>query len=284
MALPHASETCKILVPVHRRLDDFETQVVSHNLTVLSKYDAVLFGPDSKAQILAETAKDLCARAGTHVTIECFDDQYFNDVFGYSWLLLNKTFYARFEDVSHVLICQPDAFVLSADLAPWLSSGFSYLGAPVFKGFGKPVIPPEFLGLLNGGFSLRNVADAQAALSQTVLVKKSTLTRTLRVLGILTVANFVLRALGKSILPVPEKSHEDAIWTGPIAKAVGAFSLADLDSAARFAFEAVPSYLYDKYENKLPFGCHAFAVYEPDFWAQHLPQWTHEHIISERNP
>ncbi len=279
MASQKNAETCKILVPVHRHLTDFETAVVGHNLSLLSNYPAVLFGPQSQVGTLAQTAEALQGITGTTIETECFDDHYFQDVYGYSWLMLKREFYERFDDVSHMLICQPDAFILSDDLQPWLASGYSYMGAPIFNGFDKPVTPLEFSGMLNGGLSLRNIADAQVALEKVALVKKSLWMRVLRTLGLLQAANFILRGFGRSIVVIPGNSHEDVIWTGPISDALDDFIIPDFETAAQFAFENMPRELFEINDRSLPFGCHAFAVYDPEFWYSHFPGWTHQYLL-----
>lgn len=290
MAMQRGSDSCKIAVPVHRRLTDFEIAVVGHNLALLSEYQGVLFGPESKRPLLESTAKELQKSTGSSILVECFGDAYFTDVFGYSWLLLKREFYDRFDDVSHVLICQPDAFILSADLKKWLASGYSYLGAPVFVGFDKPTMPLEFSNFLNGGLSLRNIADARSALNHVTLVQKSNWTRGFRALGLLQAINAILRSFGKSIVVIPKNPHEDVVWTGPIANALEAFSIPGLETAAQFSFENMPRELFRRNGQRLPFGCHAFGVYDPEFWREHFPDWTHEYlsnsctVVSESSP
>ncbi|WP_170420940.1 DUF5672 family protein [Ruegeria arenilitoris] len=282
MAKLSSSKTCKIVVPVYRRLTEFETAVAAHNLSLLSGFQAVLFGPQSNSQLLKSTAKELQEVTGSNITTECFDDQYFNSVYSYSWLLLHPEFFARFDDVSHILICQTDAIVLSKNLEQWLESEFSYLGAPIFKGFDKPVTPLEFTGMLNGGLSLRKVADAQLALQKIILLKKSWMTSMLKALGLIRAANLVVRTLGKSILIVPRNPHEDVVWTGPISDSLEDFKVPNCRVASQFAFETMSPYLYEKNGEKLPFGCHAFTVYDTEFWRRHLPSWTHAHLEQPR--
>lgn len=279
MATRSSSVICKILVPVHRQLTDFEIEVVGHNLERLSHYEAILFGPENIGKVLESTAEKLQQATGSTVTTELFGSRYFQDAFCYSCLLLKMEFYSRFDDASHVLICQPDAFIFSGNLEPWLASGYSFLGAPIFKGYEKPVLPLQFSGLLNGGLSLRNVADAKNALRDVFLVRESLWVRRIRALGLLEVANLLTNVFGKRILIIPGKPHEDVVWTGSISDAVKEFKTPKLEVASKFAFETMSSYLFEKNEKKLPFGCHAFAVYEPEFWRSHFPDWAQESLV-----
>ncbi|WP_120499335.1 DUF5672 family protein [Roseovarius sp. EL26] len=272
------TQTCKVLVPVYRPLSDFEAAIVRHNLSLLSDHQAALFGPSSKRDILVSTAETLIKDTGANITVECFDDHYFKDVYGYSQLLLAHEFFERFKDVTHVLICQTDALILSGNLQQWLETDYSYIGAPIFKGFAKPVMPPKFTNMLNGGLSLRNVGDAQRALKKVSFLKKSKWSRVFKKLGLLLISNMVLRLIGrKSFVIINENVHEDVIWTGQIRACVPGFTTPGLDTALRFAFEVLPRYLYEKNGRELPFGCHAFEAHDPDFWHEHFPKWTLEY-------
>ena len=44
------------------------------------------------------------------------------------------------------------------------------------------------------------------------------------------------------------------------------FRVASGMEGMKFGFEKEPSLLYSKNNNQLPFGCHAWEKYEPDFW------------------
>lgn len=276
------AKSCKIVVPIHRSLTDFETATVKHNLSVLSDYEAVLVGPLSKAEVLHITGRETQENPAHKVTTELFDDSYFEDVLTYSHLLLSHEFYARFEDVSHILICQPDAFVFEDTLRSWLNLDYAFIGSPVFKGFDKPSHPLEFTGMLNGGLSLRNVLDAKSALGRVLQVRKSRFTRVARVLGLMAVANFITRMFGKPIVVSPKDAHEDVVWTGPISEALSEFKTPSLEVATRFAFETAPAEMYELNGQNLPFGCHAFGVYDPVFWKAHFPEWAQEYL-SERS-
>lgn len=49
-----------------------------------------------------------------------------------------------------------------------------------------------------------------------------------------------------------------------------AFKIAPLEVALRFAFECVPRYCFEKNNFTLPFGCHAWAKYDREFWEPYL--------------
>ena len=42
--------------------------------------------------------------------------------------------------------------------------------------------------------------------------------------------------------------------------------------ALRFSFEVNPKSLYKMNNDKLPFGCHGWRKYDPDFWKQFIKE------------
>ena len=44
------------------------------------------------------------------------------------------------------------------------------------------------------------------------------------------------------------------------------FKVPSAQEAVAFAFEAHPDYLYQLNQQRLPFGCHAWQRYQPQFW------------------
>jgi len=43
-----------------------------------------------------------------------------------------------------------------------------------------------------------------------------------------------------------------------------------MPEALGFAFENVPEELYKLNNDQLPFGCHAYEKYSPEFWAKFI--------------
>jgi hypothetical protein len=48
------------------------------------------------------------------------------------------------------------------------------------------------------------------------------------------------------------------------------FKIAPVDEALSFAFECVPRYCFELTGQQLPFGCHAWHVYDREFWEEYL--------------
>jgi hypothetical protein len=60
--------------------------------------------------------------------------------------------------------------------------------------------------------------------------------------------------------------YEDRYWCDYITSLFTDFTIAPIETAIKFSFEAQPSLLYQMNSNVLPFGCHAWEKYEPEFW------------------
>lgn len=181
---------------------------------------------------------------------ERFDEGFFTSKHAYSALLRGAEFYARFADFENLLIHQLDCYVFEDRLLEWCGAGFDYVGAP-WLDFGwlalsqrwwsrLPGLPQLLRRVGNGGFSLRRVERFERA------------ARRLRWLA--------------SRLDV----HEDLFWSNVVPALVPGFRVAPEREALRFAFEARPRECFDRSGGRLPFGCHGFAVHEPNFWRMHL--------------
>lgn len=271
--------TCRIVVPVYRPLSEAEHGIVAHNLSNLRSFEPVLVGGHGQLHLLNEIAVSLERSCGAKVSVETFDDQFFLDVSGYNCLLKDVRFFERFSDVSHILICQHDAIVLGGDLGVWMDSEFAFLGAPMFVGYDRPTQPLRFLPTLNGGFSLRNIADTLAVVRNAWIVERGLLARIAQKLGLIGLINRLLGLFGGlRVVVVPAGLNEDVFWTRDIPAVFLSFRVPDPEVAARFAFEACPAELFERIGKKLPFGCHAFERYDPGFWLSHLPPDVVPHV------
>jgi hypothetical protein len=207
-----------------------------------------------------------------------FPDRYFRNIDSYSRLLLSKEFYAAFQMYDYILIGQTDALVLSSDLQAWCEKGWDYIGAPWAKNF-KTHSGIEFEGVGNGGFSLRNVASSIRVLNTKVspfvdysLDPKPRWWHWRRIKKVMIFINWFRHFLPKIPLEKYLKKHyygaEDIFW-GKYAKHFDPLiSVATIDEALLFSFEADPAGSYEKTGHILPFGCHAWARYDRNFWVK----------------
>jgi hypothetical protein len=64
--------------------------------------------------------------------------------------------------------------------------------------------------------------------------------------------------------------YEDSFWSIEAPKFDREFRVPTAEEALPFAFEVDPRWCYEKNNRKLPFGCHAWAKYDKEFWMEVL--------------
>ncbi|MEM8909693.1 MAG: DUF5672 family protein, partial [Bacteroidota bacterium] len=60
--------------------------------------------------------------------------------------------------------------------------------------------------------------------------------------------------------------NEDFFWSIVMPKINPFFKIPNMQEALGFAFELAPRKAYEMNHHQLPFGCHAWEKYDPDFW------------------
>jgi hypothetical protein len=174
--------------------------------------------------------------------------------------------------------------VLSDRLEEWLSRDFDYIGAPWFKPQKKPENGLWRVG--NGGFSLRNV-EAHLRVLRRKVIKGSAY----RLKGKIRLkTQNASRELGqyerkqlwyRMLHPTREKinveeeakrfpHYEDLFWSFEAPKFDEEFKVPTPKEALSFAFEVAPRWCFEKNGRRLPFGCHAWAKYDREFWIEIL--------------
>src|SRR5215469_1121852 len=98
-----------------------------------------------------------------------FPPSYFTGRYAYNRLLLKKEFYRSFAHHEYILIYQLDCLVFTSNLEEWCRKGWDYVGAPWLKNLDDPA--QGFLGVGNGGLSLRRVASALTVLTSKQLLE-----------------------------------------------------------------------------------------------------------------
>lgn len=176
-----------------------------------------------------------------------------------------------------MLIYQLDAWVFRDELEQWCKKGYDYVGAPWFEGYHKPE-SEKIIGVGNGGFSLRKIKSFLKVLN--------------RLDNLPVYRNFWYKSRLQSIIrfePLISRLYhltdfsrayelsrsgyqgiEDIYWSKVIPAIFNDFKVAEVRDAIKFSFECKPSYLFAKNDGKLPFGCHAWEKYEPEFWKDHI--------------
>jgi hypothetical protein len=177
-----------------------------------------------------------------------FPHRYFRNPVTYSRLLLSTRFYDAFAGFDYVLVYQLDAVVFRDELEDWCERGLDYVGAPWFPGPEMPLVTEPAVG--NGGLSLRRVAAFREVLARA---------------GERYARRWV-EGRGDSRF----EAHEDLFWSFDAQRFVPEFRIATVEEALGFAFELAPRRAFDLAGGRLPFGAHAWARYDPEFWEPHL--------------
>lgn len=166
--------------------------------------------------------------------IKRFNDAYFDGIEGYNQLMLSEEFYSSFLEYEYILIYQLDAFVFYDRLEEFCDLDYDYIGAPWVTGFRcKTDEGFRYVNVGNGGLSLRNVSACLGLLQRN---KKEV----------------------ESYFDNEDKFF--AFHNG------GEFKVAPIEIALQFSFEREVRKCYKLNNNQIPFGCHAWAKYDFDFW------------------
>jgi hypothetical protein len=201
-----------------------------------------------------------------------FDPAYFTSAQAYSRLCLSEELYRAFMGYKYILCYQLDCLVFSDRLSEWCAKGYDYIGAPWFKrpGFRWLYPGPELAG--NGGLSLRHVAHSLDAIRRS---NQMGITDILDAAARVRYSPRIFRDLKRALLlkrnSAARFSHAEDIWWAMHASTyLPSFRIAPVEAAVDFSFETDPRYCFEKNGQRLPFGCHAWARYDREFWEPYL--------------
>jgi hypothetical protein len=240
---------CSIAIPVYKASPTTaETASLEQVASVLRDYPMTLVAPQS-------LSTDAYERVAPGLEVERFDDGFFADVAGYNRLMLDEGFYRRFRRRHYVLVYQLDAWVFRDELASWCARGHSYVGAPWFGEnylrfaggrsrwmAASMVLRNRWRNVVgNGGFSLRRVEHCLAALDRERDAARDW------------------------------NLNEDGFWAVHVMTRSLRFRVPHWREAARFSFELRPTQISAASGVTVPFGCHAWERYEPDYWRDLIP-------------
>lgn len=221
----------------------------------------------------------------SRIMVKHFPRSYFGSVLVHRRLILSPDLYYAFRDYQFLLVYHLDALVFKDELERWCGLGYDYIGAPWVKHPDAPYAgDPFFEGLVgNGGFSLRNVEGfLRLLLSRRPALDPKEYARSQASNGSLTgpVPRALKRLLMRSSLfnnaawevaRLPYASEERFLARRG-AHFYPAFNIAPLEVALQFAFECVPRHCFELNRHQLPFGCHAWRKYDPEFWEPYVLQ------------
>jgi hypothetical protein len=199
----------------------------------------------------------------------------------YNKLKVSLFFYKLFKSYDFLLTYELDAYVFEDELFAWLSMRFDYLGAPWFNGHNIPVEPLQLIGVGNSGFSLRSISASIRILKRISFLQNlrkfwfnSFLQSIIRFETVLKSFNFLFNIKDfqnlRDVFFFDKEMYEDRYWSDFIPSLFTDFKTAPISMALKFSFEAKPSLLYKMNNKALPFGCHAWRKFEPEFWEKFI--------------
>ncbi|GAB3177946.1 DUF5672 family protein [Telluribacter humicola] len=239
-----SSSLVAIVIPIYKAdLTQAEKASLRQCLSVLSAYPTIVIKPASL--LLNSLEQEYPA-----LQFRSFDDKYFKSIDGYNELMVSRLFYESFSGYEYMLLYQLDAYVFKDELREWCAKGYDYIGAPglepaeLFKlpakaGNEYARVLSQHHPVLNGGLSLRRIPA---------------LLRYIRIYNL-----FYTRWPG----------NEDKLFSldaRRLAPMKFFIKLPAWQEALAFAFEKSPAASYTINHEQLPFGCHAWERYDPDFW------------------
>jgi len=241
-----------------------------HVMHFLSKYDKYLVAPDGLA-VERES-----------FGIEYFNKRFFGSLQAHTKLMLSPEFYERFNQYKYLLLYHLDSLVFSDELIQWCEKGYDFIGPPWIKFDGAPYsgITEIENKVGNGGFSLRKIESfLKVIYSKKYSIEPSEYWQ----------ETYASKEKYKQLINLPKKLlkhvkvfnnarwemsrcvyNEDIFWTSRASHFYPEFNIAPLEIALRFAFECGPRICFEKTDQTLPFGCHAWHKYDREFWEPHL--------------
>jgi len=253
---------CIVLFPVYRSLDETELKVLKQAVKMTEGYTCAFvtsqsFTPDESYEELK------------NLPVFRFNDAYFKSTYGYNQLMLSLEFYMRFENFEYILIHQTDACLFKPELKYWCDRAYDYIGSPWYKPrkidktklyrflskYCRFFYPERtifrfkiFNNVGNGGLSLRKVDSFIS----------------------------ILKNIPADIIEKYRENEKESFWFEDVFWSIEApqftknFKKPDVNEALHFSFEFSPEKAYKKIGNQLPFGCHGFNRYNPNFWKQFI--------------
>jgi Protein of unknown function (DUF5672) len=275
----HSADVAVVVIIHKKELSPYENISLDQCLKVFDKW------PIHIAKPVSLDISDFKWNKGK-IHFENFPDTSFSNIGEYSRLLLSASFYKRFSNYKFILIYQLDAFVFSDQLKYWCDMDYDYLGAPWFEKFSSLENDGTFIGVGNGGYSLRKISSHLKVLNTFSFVKSSRENLTHRFNPKNSFGRHIRNAAGFIMDHTIRNNthrffnnymgHEDQFWGLSVAKKMKWYRVPDFKMATAFAFEMQPHRLFALNDRQLPFGCHAWWKYDLDFWKPHIEKFGYK--------
>lgn len=266
-----------IVIPVHSPSPSQEELIAfAQCYKVLSNYPIYVLHP--KGLELEAYKETVLGMKGIAI-----DPIWLSSIENYNKLKYSSFLYKLFDKYTFLLTYELDAYVFRDELIRWCDKDYSYIGAPWFKGYIYPVKPFEIVGIGNSGFSLRNISSCLTIIKRIRALKiLSKSYSKIRLGKIYAFSSFLKRTNLTKLFKIQDSTTylphiidgdftlEDHFWSVWVATTFDDFKLAPVSDALQFSFEVNPKVLYKMNNNILPFGCHAWLKYDPEFWKAYI--------------
>ena len=252
-----------IVIPTHKpTINSYERTSLEQLLKILPDYKIVFAIPDhiefSPAQLIPGN------KILEKVEVVRFKKEGFTSAKGYNKLLVTKDFFEPFRKYKFMFLYQMDAYVFYDALQEWASKGYDYIGAPWVKEDEMHLMKTMYRGKYSFVFSFMRF------INRVFFGKKD-----------YAIGNggMSLRNIPKSLLVLDKLSslankwqtHEDIFWSMAVPMLYPFFKVPNMNEAFSFSFERDPEKFLELNNNQLPFGCHAWEKFSPEFWKKHIP-------------
>ena len=250
MKASKAKPSVVVVIPVYKsELSKGEEMSLRQCMRVLGNYPVKLVKPASLDVSNIQTMFP-------SIELVNLDDAYFTGIAAYNRLMISIDFYKLFSAFEYMLIYQLDAYIFHDGLPDWCAKGIDYVGAPSLH-------MPEFDSL--GSADYQRFADAMST-NRVVLNGGLSLRRIPAMIRYLKIYNAVYPAW---------VGNEDMLFSQEATRLIPMKIFLKTPSwreALGFAFEKSPAATYEITQHKLPFGCHAWERYDPQFWYEFISE------------
>jgi hypothetical protein len=271
------SKQVAIVVPLsnHFHLTNEETISLRHLVHHLGNYDKYLIAPRG----LSVEVKGFEVRR--------FSRKFFGSAPAHNHLVYAPLFYKAFADYRYIFFYHLDSLVFSDQLKEWCDTDVDYIGPPWIRCADTPWVTSPQVG--NGGFTLLKVEAALKVIYNRYRQEpwsywKDMFSRngrrmdpTIRVLRFLSryfptarLVNAPLRDWEEMQNPSQYNRNNDIFWSNKAVQFLPEFKVATFEEGLRFGFEAAPRECFEMNGKRMPFGCHAWARYDREFWEPYL--------------
>lgn len=273
-----------VVIPIYKSsISRLEQISLLQAINILKPYPIVLIYPTGLN--LTEITRFFDTHNTTYY-LQAYHPSYFANITGYNRLLTSRQFYSSFADTKYILIYQLDVFVFSDQLEYWCDQNYDFIGAPWLEGFISNDPRARYIGVGNGGFSLRKVSSHQKVVNSFQRIKSTKdywlYYRLMNWKGQLV--HFPEQLFGYLFMnnfhylfnDFYRTDNEDKFWGRYAARHFDWFSIPDVDTARKFSMEAQPRRMFEDNNRDLPFGCHAWWRYDLAFWKPYVEAFGHK--------